>query len=671
MWASLQRLRAAGLDPRELTSVVVDLDVDTRAGPAPLVLNRVYSSDPSSKLAAVASLLGDSKVGFAITPPVLPRALLVADAQPNVRASWSAPQQAWYQELVSQSRDYGFLVREPGNTLEQRETALTALFKLVNIGKVRELWPQQELTSSWADLLLPPSAILQDRARVMSRWVSATTELRVPEHTYRMRLCCPTAEVTYIAAGCIANYALLPREVPEVAQRLRTILNSGDPRSPESAETSASEASSSDSDGEWQTYRSSRAAAQQRRRTASRAKQLAAFVAKELAASRFQADSTRPLLQLVSRVTMRSWQQRFVECFVSNWQSVGCRDHFGEDDPAFVRVTTAVSELQDPAAVRWHLRDQVGGTLVSLFVRDDLFPLLPKLNTALRQSPELQHAALRVVCEAHPRRARGQRFAPNDKRRYVLTPEDAPSSRRSLAPASGSHPPSPSALLGGSSAALPSWAAVLSAARAVNPPTVRRPSTAPSLDHRPHKEQRREAQPALRSAPAPVGNPVGNPARASQAGSSPAPWEARLAALEARLNGIQALCDSLRDVPRMLASIQQKLDLQMSTPPPHSPPSAASQLISPTSAASARSAPGARPPHDSLPSPAAMAGTTGAEFLERLDAQESMLGRLMTHIEYLTRSAQVVHHPDGGQVAPEVTQLLQLASAGSHASSRS
>ena len=60
-WASLQKLRAAGLDPRVLTSLVVDLDVDTRACPAPLVLRRVYSCEPTAKMAAVAALLGDTK----------------------------------------------------------------------------------------------------------------------------------------------------------------------------------------------------------------------------------------------------------------------------------------------------------------------------------------------------------------------------------------------------------------------------------------------------------------------------------------------------------------------------------------------------------------------------------------------------------------------------------
>ena len=384
-----------------LTDLVVDVAVDTRACPAPLALRRVYSCEPAAKMAAAAALLGDAKTGFAIVPPVLPRALLGADA--SARAGWTAPQQAWYQELVSQTRDSGELVRGPCAAPEQRSAALTALFALIARARLTQLWPQQELTTSWTDLLCLPSAILQDRARDVQQTTGTDKAKRVvAEHSYRVRLCCPTAEVTYIVAGCIANYALLPREAPETAKRLRAILagsSSGSPRPSASAETSTSETDSSDGDGEWHTYHSTRrAAAQQRRRAASRAKLLAALTAEQLDTVRCKADSARPLLQLASRVTMRSWQHHFVECFVSNWQSVGCPDRFDERNAAFQRLATAVPELQNASAVRWHLRDHVGGTLVSLFVRDDLCAQLPKLNATLRQLPDLQHAALKVVC---------------------------------------------------------------------------------------------------------------------------------------------------------------------------------------------------------------------------------------------------------------------------------
>ena len=660
VWASLRKLRAAGLDPRVLTSLVVDLDVDKRACPAPLVLKQVYSSDPESKLAAAAALLGDPKAGFAILPPVLPRALLSADA--NLRAGWSEAQQTWYQELVSQTRDGGELVREAGGTPEQRGEALTALFKLIDADKLRQLWPQQEFTSNWSDLLVLPSAILHDRVRDVQQMPgSSKSPLVVPGHTYRIRLSCATAEVTYVVACCIANYALLPREAPEAAKRLRTILggaSTGSHESSANADTSAPESDSSDSDGEWHTCLSAREAARQRRRAASRAKQLAAFTVKELSAERFKADSMKPLLQLATRVTMRSWQQHFVECFVSNWQSVGCRDHFDQDDSAFQRVAAAVPELQDATGVRWHLQDQVGGTLVSLFVRDDLCAQLPKLNAILRRMPELQQAALRVVCEAHPRRARGERSAVGlgDRRRYCLTPEDAPSLRRPVL--FGTLPSGRPQ--GTATAAMPSWAAVLSAARPVPQPSTRRPAPPTPIDHRPRKEQRRETPTAtvVSAGVEPTPPKTMKPVTPSP---SPAPWEARIAALEDRLNGIQTLCDNLRDVPRLLANIQHKLDLQTPAPSPPLIPS-----LPPHPAPPAPLAPSPVQSSD----PAAPAVTAAVEELsKRASAHESLLERLCGQLNLLMQrmsQTETARSPTPWEVTPANVQSPADLPARSH-----
>jgi hypothetical protein len=624
-----------------LTSLVIELDVDTRACPAPQVLRRVYSSEPAAKMAAAAALLGDAKEGFAIIAPALPRALLSADAA--ARALWSTPQQAWYQELVSLTRESGDLVREPGATPEQRSAALTSLFALIAGKRLQQVWPQQELTAGWAELLCLPSAILQDRAREVQQTIGADGARRVvAEHSYRVRLCCPTAEVTCVVAGCIANYALLPREAPETAKRLRAILaggGSGLSQPSASADTSTSETDSSDGDGGWQTYHSSRrAAAQQRRHAASRAKQLAAFAAKELDAVRGRGDSTRPLLQLASRVTVRSWQHHFVECFVSNWQSVGCGDHFDEHDAAFQRVVTAVPDLNDTAAVRWHLRDHVGGTLVSLFVRDDLCAQLPKLNAVLRQLPGLQQAALRVVCDAHPRRARGQRPVPGARRRYVLTPEDTPSVRRPLLAGVASSPQ-----LAPSARPAPSWAAVLSAARPVSLPTPRRSPPTTALDHRPRKEPRLVPSTSSQAA---VPRSLSTVAQPAAPKAAPPAWEARLAALETRLAGVQALCDSLRDVPRMLASIQRKLDLQLGAPSPPSLP--ASSAPGPATAVSERSHADAAASSPSASLVTAAFVPVVNELSQRMDAQDSLLDRLVGQIAQLAHSFQDVARLAGG-----------------------
>ena len=253
---------------------------------------------------------------------------------------------------------------------------------------------------------------------------------------------------------------------------------------------------------------------------------------------------------------------------------------------------------------------------MSLFVRDDLCAQLPTLNVVLRQLPELQHAALKVVCDAHPRRARGQRFVPGDRRRYVLTPEATPPIRQSSPRADAASSPR----AGLSAAPMPSWAAVLSAARLVPQSTARRSPPQTPLDHRPRKEQRREPA-TTSSAPSPQSTTT-HPA-ASKA--PPAAWEARIAALEARLNGIQALCDSLRDVPRMLASIQHKLDLQLGSSPSPSLPSQGT------------SAPDVAP--------------AAAELSRRLDAQEVLMDRISESLGQLARCVQGATSHGGGPLS--------------------
>ena len=303
-WAQPPRLLQAGVaNFRVLTDLLVDLSVDKRACPAPNVLSNVYRGDMAQKCAAAAALLGDSKMGFGIKPPVLPRALLASDAAQ--RAKWLAPQQAWYNQLVEHARALSDCIRESRSTWEQHSAALITVFKLINVEEVTKLWPeQQEKTSTWKDLLTPTTAILHSGPREERQKLHV-----VPQHTYRLRLACVNAEVSFVVACYIANYALLPREEEKKYASLRVIL-AGDGKvkaSAAEAETSASE-SSSDGESDWQIKKSRRDAARQRKRAAGRSKQLAAFAAKELSGDRFTTDSADPLLQLATRVTtLRSW----------------------------------------------------------------------------------------------------------------------------------------------------------------------------------------------------------------------------------------------------------------------------------------------------------------------------------------------------------------------------
>ena len=557
VWASSKRLDEAKVDFRVPTELFVELTVDKRACRAPSVMSRMYREGAASKCSAAAALLGDSKEeGFRVVAPVLPRAMLAADAA--TVAQWSEPQQAWYTQLGELVREHGSSIRESQGAPEQRSAALLSVFKLVNPEQVSKLWPQPAMrTSTWKDLLILPTAILQDRPCESQRTQpNGLPRVKVPEHSFRLRLSCATVEVSFVVACCIANYALLACEEKGAHEHLRAILN-GCSTPVASADTSVSEGDSSDSDGEWRTQHPHREAARQRRRTVARGKRLAAFITKRLCGERFKADSANPLLQMATRVGVRPWQHHFLECSVSQWHSVGCPSIFDVSDVAFVRATTAVPALQDARTACWHLRQQVGGTQVSLFVREDLVSHLPGINIVLRQHPELSEAALRVVGDVHPYSPRGRgergRSVPWERRRVCFTPEAVPVTDRqpvSAVPSSSSRVERTSAP--------PSWAAALSASRPIAVPAARRPAPSAPLDQRPRKDQRRE--------PSTVSTPPSTAATAAHTVStvSPAPWRADITAIQARLDRLESKWDQLLDLPRQIRSLEHKLDAALS-----------------------------------------------------------------------------------------------------------
>jgi uncharacterized coiled-coil protein SlyX len=114
-----------------------------------------------------------------------------------------------------------------------------------------------------------------------------------------------------------------------------------------------------------------------------------------------------------------------------------------------------------------------------------------------------------------------------------------------------------------------------------------------------------------------------------------------MAALETRLSGLQTLCDTLRDVPRMLANIQRKLDQQDLVPAPPAPlPHSLSLLPNPATAAPAASSP-------ALPSSQSTHDGAVAELSRRIDAQESVLEKMFDQLVQLTHSMQDIARHGG------------------------
>ena len=157
------------------------------------------------------------------------------------------------------------------------------------------------------------------------------------------------------------------------------------------------------------------------------------------------------------------------------------------------------------------------------------------------------------------------------------------------------------------------------------------------LDHRPRKEQRQEPQagPPATSLPGPKSTPSHQPAP----GKVPAPWEARIAALEARLGDIQALCDRLLDIPRQLDRIQRSLDQQASLAPA---PTSSSPLLHQAAGSSPASVASSVNPEQLSDLSAPVAAVVMLN--KRADAQESLLDRMCSQIDQLTHYIQAIAH---------------------------
>ena len=159
------------------------------------------------------------------------------------------------------------------------------------------------------------------------------------------------------------------------------------------------------------------------------------------------------------------------------------------------------------------------------------------------------------------------------------------------------------------------------------------------------------------SPPAPVPRSPSTVAQPAAPKAAPPAWEARLAALETRLSGVQALCDSLRDVPRMLASIQQKLDLQLGATSPPSLP--AFSAPGPATAVSERSRADAAASLPSASLATAAFAPVANELSQRMDAQDSLLDRLVGQIAQLAHTFQDVARLAGG--LPQTAAVIPAA----------
>lgn len=440
-WVRYDKLVGIGLDPRVPTALVVDLNSDSRFPSLPRVARDYYSLPSQLKRTMTADLLGDSK-GFAMKAPAIPRCLLPL-ALPTTASLLSAQQLAWCEELTRQAQQSGGTVcdftERWGPAGDVSAAACSALFDHIAPDVLRPLWPPEQLTQSWDELLAPTSVILKDHIDTEQ---SKLRDCRHPGHLYSLRLCGATPEVTYVIACAIVSYATLSEDKPDVLRGLLRLLD-GKPLTV--VADSSTDSDSSDGEAGFQQVGNRRQKARRDFKATCALKEALAstLAAPSLSDARGTADSTRPDLQLVTRVTMRSWRDRFLSCIIGNWESLGLPNTYHlKEDPLYSAVTTAIPELCNPARARWIPHEvAAGGTTVSLIVHEGLREVVATLNHRLRVHPLLGNASL-TVTSSFLRHARGGRGRPvaDSAVTLSLTPEIVPATRLPRSPQSSAQP---------------------------------------------------------------------------------------------------------------------------------------------------------------------------------------------------------------------------------------
>jgi hypothetical protein len=563
------KLLRMGLDPRLADVLVVDLTVDSRIPSPPIVSRAQYSYSAEARHKMVSMLLG-SDTGFAMVAPAIPKMIgssAMATEAHSIRSELNEAQAAWWDELVRQATKNGEVIRELAGDSKSRARACDELWHHLaklsppstasnsnSDSQQTTLWERDALTSSWSELLALPSEIMADR--ITTPGVAQSKSIKTgksqqfsPGRSYRLKLHGPNAEVTYIIACAMASYALLREEDKDVTQRFQQILEGSTSSMQHNADSTDS--SSSDSDNDWQTARSHREEGRRDHRAQHvRTKKLAALVKSDMSGGRYQADSCRPELQLGTRVLMRPWERRFLSCEVTNWQSIGCNDTTClVSDPCFQRAVNAIQELPTSVA-RWIVHQRVGGSMVSLIVREDLREIVASLNDRLRTVLDLPTAALRITCTV-VRRQRGGGIIPNSELRVSLTPEVSPPRsplpRAPRAAALLTSPPPPG-----------SWAARLVDGVRRAAPRKTSSSTSPLLkggadpDGVPSPSSSSSVPQQKQSPPA---QSVSS-ANAAAVSTQPAAWESAFAALRTNVADLAKHYEALADIPRQLAVLQ-------------------------------------------------------------------------------------------------------------------
>jgi hypothetical protein len=492
-WISQSKLlQVAGIDNRNGTAIDVRFTVDARCPQLPIVDSLQYKMDGPTKLRMVAAFLGSSD-GLHIVAPILPHSpsnlLMTSD------------QQQWYTELNRQRSKYGDIIRDGGGLPDEQKAACEELFNHLQLlsaptpSSSSPLWAQDQLTKTWRDLLIVPSAIRANSTRQIynpSLLASSSTSNAVstPSATsFTLSLHAATVEASYVVACQLIAYSLVKYLAPSLTAEWKKILDGGVTSSTDSTE---SESSDSDKEG-WEHQRQS---AHTQHRIVTRKlgrvrrellKRIASFTSTpsmvRATTEAYSPITKRPLLALSTSLSMRPVTRPYVSYVLDNFQSAGCDIHNLASDPTYQKIITCIPELSPPGCY-WSVSHRIGNAVVSLWAPAEYRDLVVELNARLRAMLSSPHIALRISTSVMKKTKRGG----IDRQSSImvsLTPET-----KVTPPPLQARPTSSTSAPSSSSPPTSSYATALASG-------VKRAYESSALNHRPRKEQKTPTAPSL------------------------------------------------------------------------------------------------------------------------------------------------------------------------------
>jgi hypothetical protein len=472
------KLLEKGLDNRRLDAVYMNVDIDARWSDPPRVDSLYFSCNADAKRRFTATFLGSMK-GLAITPPLLPRLLVAPDAA-TVATPLTVDQRAWLEGLQRLMMRHGSCLSAKSTAPAARVAAVDDLTQHLNAlhpdpadPRHRVLWPRDQLTESWEQLLAPRSCILRYRSPAQHQ----VADGRISScHRYELVLHGATPEAAYVIASMMSAYAESRAVCPPVTAAITKVLPA-----------TTTSLTSSDDDEEYTPADSRRRrSAAARKELAAIAKRLASLEGSDLLAKHKQQYITgRPLLALVCTVSVRPVQIPYMSVIIDNWQSIGCNVEDLANCPVYHRVTALRPEFCPGNATRWSVQQSISTAVACVWLRQEYKELLTQLNTMICADLllKLESSSLRIRCTVAQKSKRG-RIIPSSVTKVTL------SEKTVVAPPAALRRP-PRAATPAATAAPQPPAPGSYAARVAESVALRKAQqSAQSLNHKPRKVQR-------------------------------------------------------------------------------------------------------------------------------------------------------------------------------------